>query len=476
VSERKPNVLVVIADEWRAQALGYAGDANAQTPAIDRFAMQSLNFEQAIAGAPVCCPARASFITGQYPLTHGVYINDVPLEPTGTTLGEAFKEAGYRTAYIGKWHLYGSPDGNYGRRESWIPPEKHFGFEYWKAGECTHDYNHSFYYEGDDPTKKYWDGYDAIAQTEDARRFIRENAQEEQPYLLVISYGPPHFPLETAPDRYREQYRDREIRLRPNVPPEAAVHAREALRGYYAHIAALDDCFSGLLTTLAETGTADDTVVVFTSDHGDMMGSQGMEAEQKLYPWEEAVRVPLLVRYPARLGAEGQRSPALINSPDLMPSLLGLCGIAIPDGVQGTDYFGNKGRLPTSSAYVSMPVPILVARAHGISEYRGVRDARYTYVRTITGPWLLYDNQQDPYQMRNRCGDPALEEVQAGMEAELQRWLAALGDEFLPANEYLRRDGLTHYFEATSPVGHSRSPWGDWKSTMAPDAQTSGRG
>ena len=172
---RKPNVLFVMSDEWRAQAAGYMGDPNARTPAVDRFAGQSINFQQAVSGCSVCCPARASLMTGQYPLTNGVYINDVPLAPTGVTLGEAFRQAGYNTGYIGKWHLYGSPDGHNGRRQDYIPPEKRFGFEYWKAGECPHDYNHSLYFAGNDPTQKYWPGYDAQAQTEDACRYVQEH-------------------------------------------------------------------------------------------------------------------------------------------------------------------------------------------------------------------------------------------------------------------------------------------------------------
>lgn len=468
MTQRKPNVLFVMADEWRAQAFGYTGDTNARTPTIDGFAAESLNFEQAVSGTPVCAPARASLLTGQYPLTTGVYINDVPLEPTGLTLGEVFRNAGYRTGYIGKWHLYGSPDGRYGRREAFIPEDKHFGFQYWKASECTHDYNHSFYYEGNDPTKKYWEGYDAFAQTDDACQFLRDNAQSDTPYFLVLSYGPPHFPLETAPEQYQRMYRDREIELRPNVPHEDAAEASEALRGYYAHIAALDDCFARLLSALEETGTAEDTIVVFTSDHGDMMGSQGMVAEQKLYPWEESNRVPLLVRYPAEFGKSATRSSALINFPDIMPTLLGLCGLPIPDGVQGTNYFSSESAsvLPTTTAFLSMPVPVMSARAHGIAEYRGVRDARYTYVRTLEGPWLLYDNQRDPYQMHNLCGRPEAQEIQSRLDGELNTWLEALGDQFLPANEYLERDSLTHYMEPQKPIGYMRSPWNDWESTI----------
>ena len=469
---RRPNVLLVMADEWRGQALGYAGDPNAHTPTIDRFAGESVNFEQAISGCSVCCPARASLVTGQYPLTNGVYINDVPLRPKDLTLGEAFRDAGYRTGYIGKWHLYGSPDGRYGRREANVPPEKRFGFDYWKAAECTHDYNHSLYYEGRDPNRKYWPGYDALAQTSDACRYVQEYANSSTPFFLMVSWGPPHFPLHTAPEQYQAKYRDREIQLRPNVPQNQKNKAVEELQAYYAHIAALDDCFKQLLETLAATGAADNTIVVFTSDHGDMLQSQGLG--YKLYPWEESIRVPLLIRYPRKYGRAGHRSTALMSSPDLMPTLLGLSGIPIPSGVQGTDYSSPTPSMriaaPKGSAFLSLPVPIGEALRYGFAEYRGIRSPRYTYVRSIDRPWLLYDNQRDPYQMHNLCGRSEAREIQAKLDSELSAWRQALNDEFLPAHAYLERDYLAHYLETQFPIGRARSAWGDWEATLSKPA------
>ncbi|QYN39362.1 sulfatase [Pseudonocardia sp. DSM 110487] len=457
---RKPNVLIVLTDEWRAQATGYAGDANARTPRLDALAAESIDFENAVAGAPVCCPARASLLTGQYPLQHGVYINDVELRPTGPTLGEILRDTGYRTGYIGKWHLYGSPDGHYGRRGRPVPPDRHFGFEYWKAAECCHDYNESFYYEGADPRRRYWAGYDADDQTADACRFIAE--QGDDPYALVVAYGPPHFPLHTAPPRYRALYEDAPIALRPNVTDDVADTAVAGLRGYYAHIAALDDCVGRLLDAVERSGSADDTIVVFTSDHGDMMGSQGVEPNVKVFPWEESVRIPLLVRHPARFGRAGRKERAVFDWPDFLPTLLGLCDIPVPDSVTGTDALHS----PRSSAFLSMPVPIFLARTYGIGEYRGVRTARYTYVRSLAGPWLLYDNRDDPYQLRNEIDNPAFAAIRQELDAELDRWLDRLGDEFLPAHAYLRRDGLLHYSEVNNPVGRSSGPRGQWSSTM----------
>src|SRR5690349_8785989 len=288
----RPNVLFILADEWRAQATGFAGDPNARTPFLDKFAHESIRFENTISSCPVCCPYRASLMTGQYPLTNGVFINDVPLQPKDRTLGEVFAQAGYRTGYIGKWHLYGSPDGHYGRRLSYIPPEDRMGFQYWKACECTHEYNHSLYYENNDPRPKYWSGYDAIAQTEDACRFIEQHANAQQPFFLVTSFGPPHFPYGTAPERYRALVAGKQIQFRPNVPEGDREKALPILRGYYAHIAALDDCIRSLLSTLEKQNIAENTVVIFTSDHGDMLYSQGLQ--MKLYPWEESLRVPFL--------------------------------------------------------------------------------------------------------------------------------------------------------------------------------------
>lgn len=448
----RPNILVILTDELRAHNLGYAGDSQAHTPRIDALAAESVQFTQAISGEPICCPARASLITGQYPLQHGVFINDVPLEPNGPTIAEVLRDHGYRTGYIGKWHLYGSPEGLYERRESFIPREARFGFEYWKALECTHDYNHSAYYADEDKTKRYWEGYDADAQTQDVLDFIGEEEAADEPYFLMLSFGPPHFPLHTAPERYQRLYEDAVIQLPPNVPDWAREQAVVDLRGYYAHIAAIDDCVGRLMDAI----DLDNTIVVFSSDHGDMLWSQGLE--HKLTAWEESVRVPLLVRIP---GGPPRKSEQLFNSPDFMPTLLGFLGIPIPESVTGLDLSAPVAGPQT--AFLSAPAAYSSLRRCGMEEYRGVRNERYTYVRTISGPWLLYDNLRDPFQLHNRCNDPELAVEQAQLERELSQWLKRLGDKFLSGAEYLRRGGLGHYFEANEPLGYSGTD--QWRST-----------
>ena len=465
---RRPNVLLIIADEWRAQATKYNGDTNVRTPVLDRLAAQSASFDTAVSGCPVCCPFRASLVTGQYPLTNGVFINDVELKPTAATMGELFSKAGYKTGFIGKWHIYGSPDGKYGRRLSYIPPEKRFGFEYWKACECTHEYNKSLYYEGNDQTPKYWPGYDAFAQTDDACAFMERQAKTSDPFCMVLSLGPPHFPLPTAPAEFRDMYKDREIALRDNVPADKRVESAQMHRGYYAHMAALDTCFDRILKTLDKAGIAEDTILVFTSDHGDMMLSQGLTT--KLYPWDESIRVPFLVRYPRKMGTKAQNIRTPLNSPDILPTLLGLAGLPVPGHIEGQNLSGLMTGQPDApgdtGTLLNLAVPITEARRHGIAEYRGMRTARHTYVRSIHGPWRLYDNQADPYQMHNLIGRPGVKTLQSQFDRQLDAELKRRKDDFLPAARYVERAGLGHYNEVKVPIGHHPSPWGDWDSTL----------
>ena len=431
-----PNILFIIADQWRAQAFGFAGDPNVKTPNLDRLEKQSVNFTQAVAGMPVCSPTRATLLTGQRPQTHGIFINDVPLNPDAITLPKELKAGGYDTGCIGKWHI----DGH--GRSAFIPRERRQGFDYWKVLECTHDYNKSNYY-ADGPEKLKWDGYDAIAQTRDAQDYLKSHAKAEKPFLLWLAWGPPHNPYETAPPKYRAMYPPGKIVLRDNVPEADRAAARKDLAGYYAHCAALDDCIGDLLGTLEETGLDQNTIVVFTSDHGDMIESHGQKRKQR--PWEESARVPLLFRFPETLGIQPRRVEGTINSEDLMPTLLGLCGKPVPKSVEGFDFTGylRGGADPSGGTTVIRCISPFgeFTRAQGGREFREVRGARYTYVRDLTGPWLLYDNEKDPLQLDNLVGKPEHAELQAGQEALLKRKLAEQHDEFLPGADYIAKWG-----------------------------------
>jgi arylsulfatase A-like enzyme len=446
---RKPNVLYLLADQWRAAATGYAADPNVKTPHLDALAVQSINFTHAVSCCPVCSPHRASLMTGQFPLTNGVFMNDVHLRDNATCIAEVFRAAGYDTGYIGKWHLDGRG------RSKYIPPESRHGFDYWKVLECTHDYDHSFYYAGNDSSKRVWPGYDAIAQTHDAMQYINDHARSDKPFVLFLSWGPPHNPYQTAPQKYRDMYDPDKIELRPNVPVKMQKQARQDLAGYYAHCTALDHCVGELLKTLDDTGITRNTIVVFSADHGSMLYSQGLERKQK--PWDESIRVPLLIRYPRAMGDMGRKLDGPINSPDLMPTLLALADVKCPNTVEGFDYSNyirTGANPPTDCALIACPAPFGEwSRRNGGREFRGVRTERYTYVRDLTGPWLLYDNKVDPYQQHNRINDPDVADVQAKLEALLTQQLHDHHDEFLPAAKYIALWGYKVDATGTVPYG-----------------------
>lgn len=431
---KKPNVLFVLADQWRAQACGYAGDPNLKgmTPNLDRLAGESVNLVNAVSNCPVCTPYRASLLTGQYPLTHGLFLNDLCLSNEATSIAQVYNKAGYDTGFIGKWHL----DGH--GRSAYIPKERRQGFEYWKVLECSHSYNHSFYYEKDDSTRKIWSGYDVFAQTKDAQSYIRARADKSRPFMLVLSWGPPHNPYQTAPESYRALFPKEKVVQRPNVEGDF----KGDLAGYYAHIAALDKSLGDLIKIIDEMGMREDTIVVFTSDHGDMLGSRGMSRKQK--PWDESIRVPFLLRYP-KVHAGGRELEFPLGTPDIMPTLLGLCGIDIPDSVEGSDYsavFSGAAEPEDHAALIECPSPFGEwKRIRGGREYRGLRTKRYTYVCDLQGPWLMYDNDNDPYQQNNLINNPAHDVLQKRLDQRLKKMLKERGDTFERGEKYIAQRG-----------------------------------
>lgn len=456
---RHPNIVYIFADQWRASATGYAGDPNVKTPNLDRLAGESVNFHNAISVCPICTPYRASLLTGRYPTSTGMFMNDLYLPDSELCMAEMLAGAGYDTGYIGKWHL----DGH--GREAYIPPERRQGFQYWKVAECDHNYPHSHYYTGTSDVKQYWQGYDAFAQTKDAQQYLRDHANADKPFALVVSYGEPHFPHETAPEKYKALYPPDQIKLPPDVPAELEKVARQQAQGYYGHCTALDDCIGDILGTLEDTGLADNTILVFTSDHGETLGSHGFRPTFKQVPWDESVRVPFLLRYPHELGRKGRMVKAPIGTVDILPTLLELAKVPVPKSVEGDSLAAmiREKRDEDRTALYMLPSPF--SGAFHEPEYRAIRTNRYTYVRTLKGPALLFDDEHDPYQMNNLIGQPGSElliddehdphqmndlisrpgneKLQKEMDDRLQAMLKRIGDDFHPRQYYLDTWGYT---------------------------------
>ncbi len=435
-TRRRPNVIYVFADQLRMSALGYAGDPNVKTPHIDRLAQQSVNFRNTVSVCPVCTPYRAALMTGRFPTTTGMFLNDLHLPSEELCLPEIFAEAGYTNGYIGKWHL----DGH--GRSAFIPPARRQGWEYWKAAECDHDNYNSHYYTGESDEKRTWDGYDAFAQTQTAQGYIRDHAGGDQPFFLTLSFGPPHPASRNAPEDYISLYSEAEIEPPPNVPAEKRDEARGYLRHYYAHCTAIDQCVGELLQTIEDAGIAENTIVVFTSDHGGMLLSHGLPRHWKQLAYGEAAHVPFLLRYPAAHGEAGRVVDTPLNTPDILPTLLGLAGITPPGTIEGDNLSSliTEGGEISGRAALYMNVAPFAGQTDGVA-YRALRTARHTYVRNLEGPWMLFDDRADPHQMDNLVDKQEHQGTMRELDEKLQAALDKIGDDFRAPESYIEQWG-----------------------------------
>jgi len=326
---RRPSVLLILPDQWRGQDIGCMGNPEVRTPNLDRLATQGVLFRNTFANTPVCCPARANILTGKYAHKNGMVANDLRLRESETTIAEFLAAQGYRTGFIGKWHLDGGK-----RLPGFIPPgPRRQGFAFWAANECDHRHFRPTYFRETD-TLITEDRFEPEVWTDRAIEFLKQAG--EDPFFLVVSMGPPHDPY-GAPETFMKLYDPARLTMRPNWVEGIPGAGRKEVAAYYSAMTAVDEQVGRLLKALDESGRSEDTIVLFTSDHGDMLGSHGQRLKRK--PWEESIRVPGILRYPARV-KPGRMSEALLTHVDLAPTLLSLCGLPIPDDMQGTDLSG----------------------------------------------------------------------------------------------------------------------------------------
>ena len=423
VRAQKPNVIYILTDQWRSSALGYAGNTIVKTPNLDAFAREAVIFRNAVSVCPVCTPHRAALMTGRFPTSTGMFLNDLYLPERELCMAEIFKSAGYKTAYYGKWHLDG-----HGRYNN-VQPYRRQGFDHWKALECSHDYMNMPYYENEDFELKRWPGYSPFAIVEDAGIYLEELVKEKDPFLLFLSLATPHFPHHTAPEEYKQMYPQADLVLRENVIEDKYPNLREELQGYYAHCTATDKAIGDLLSRLKELGIFDNSIIIFTSDHGEMMGSHGIRPKEKQLAWDEAIKVPFLIRYPGIGENEGKEVLSPINTPDILPTMLSLAGIEIPDVIEGEDlsFTVRNPEKQKDRAVLFMSVRAFAITSY--SEYRGIRTERYTYVKTPEKATMLFDNVSDPYQLNNLINKAEFHKLQEKMDGLLQEKLKYVGDE-----------------------------------------------
>jgi arylsulfatase A-like enzyme len=446
---RRPNLLFVFADQMRGQDMACAGNREVRTPTLDLLASQGARLTRCFATSPVCCPNRAVLLTGTYPTVNRVPGNDLPIRADLPSLGTLARANGYRTGYIGKWHLDGMP------RDRFTPPgPRRLGFDYWAAYNCAHDYFRPRWFE-DTPDLHTAEGYEPQVQTDLAVAFLREQAKRPEPFCLVLSWGPPHDPYDQVPDSYRALYDPASLSLRPNMQPDALnplaknLECRRTLADYYAAITALDAQMARLLETLDTLALTQNTVVIFTSDHGDMLWSHGWMKKQS--PYEESVKVPFLIQLPGVVPA-GSENPVLMGTVDILPTLAGLLNWRDIPALAGRDLSaalrGDPSAPQPESVFLAHYLAGDEAAMQGMPEWRGVRTQRYTYVEQPgRSPWLLFDNHEDPYQMRNLCGHQEALSLQQTLMDRLTDWLTYLQDPFLPGAEMLAHLGLTEAWE-----------------------------
>jgi len=409
-STRRPNIVFVFADQMRAHAMGCMGNKQVITPHLDKLASEGLLVTNAISCQPVCSPYRAQLMTGRYSHSTGVIHNEIRLPDSEVVISELMKKQGYATGYIGKWHLAGY-------RSNPVDAKSRRGWDFWAVRNCSHKHSEPQYWLNDSREPVCVPGWEPDVQTDLAIEFIRKNRQV--PFCLFLSFGPPHNPYK-APEKYVEMYKDKNLTARPNVPGGET----ESLRQYYAMTTSLDACMGRINEALNNAGISEDTIVVFTSDHGDMLGSQGHQFKQR--PWEESINIPFIIRYSRKIKKE-QRRDWIVSSVDVMPTLLGLCDISIPPQVQGRDYSATF--LGNSQAQRDAAFLFNVHTGAGPqTDWRGIRTREWTYAYHCLGDWVMYDLKNDPYQLKNLIDDPKFTAKKKELREQLESMRKALGE------------------------------------------------
>lgn len=422
----KPNILFIMADQMSAKALSIYGHEVTRTPAIDRLAAEGVVFENAYCNSPLCGPSRLSMISGLLPHKVGAYDNAPEFRASQPTLAHYLRLSGYLTCLSGKMHFAG-PDQLHGYEErlttdiypsdfgwtpNWAEPEAKVAFQNMQnvieTGPCAR----SLQIDYDDDV------------TYQANRWLYDRARDEtrQPFMLTVSFTSPHDPYVAEPE-FWDLYAEGKVDL-PKVgaidPDEMDAHSRriyehysigeatvtdDILRrmrhGYYASISYIDSKVDALMTTLAKAGLADDTIVIFASDHGDMMGERGLYYKKTFFEW--AVRVPLIVWAPKRY------KPLRIDTPvsllDIMPTFHELGGGKVDDILE-TDGFSLASLLRGGAIE-----PRVIAGeflAEGVFEPTFMlRDDHYKLFYSENDPPLLFDLDEDPNERSNLAGHKA---------------------------------------------------------------------
>jgi choline-sulfatase len=459
---RPPNILLVMVDQLAASWLPAYGHGVVQAPHLTALAREGVVFDAAYCASPLCAPSRASLLTGRLPSRTRVYDNAAEMRASLPTVTHALRTAGYATALAGKMHFVG-PDQLHGFEERLTPDVYPAGMDWtpdWRAplGERLPWYHtmDSVLHPGVSAASMQVDYDDEVCFHAVRALYDHARTRPREPFFLVASFTSPHDPWELPP-RYWDRYEAAAIPLPavPAIPLEAAdphsarlramcgtdaavlddEQIRRARHAYFAAISYVDERIGEVLAALSASGLADDTVVVFTADHGEMLGERGLWFKMAFF--EDSARVPLIVRAPADIAADGTRVAAPVSLLDLAPTLLDLAGV--PEDAEARAGLDGVTLAPVLRETAARSGPVVAEYlAEGVTAPMVmVRDGALKYVRCPGDPDQLFDLDADPRERRNLAGShPRADALRA--EAD-RRWaLAALEREVLDSQRERR--------------------------------------
>ncbi|MBI5722890.1 MAG: sulfatase-like hydrolase/transferase [Planctomycetes bacterium] len=453
----KPNIIICMCDQLRAFETGCYGNAVIRTPNVDRLASGGVRFETAATNFPVCMAARSVLLAGQYnractggaanvcfqnrPGDFNMPEYPYPGRPhlKAPTLPERLRSEGYHTAAIGKWHIHSWPGD--------------IGFDYYLIPRVHHCHSGQLFTENGGPEFAP-DGYSVDFEAQRVEQFLKGRRGQTSPFFLYYNISPPHCPLDDAPEKFRAMYRPEDVPLRANVDPDRPLKdqdywfkvyrwdyryynlhlpyteklpegytLRHLIAEYYGMTTWMDSAVGRMLDALESADLADDTIVVFTSDHGDNLGSNGLV--QKGGPNEESIRIPLIIRRPGPRSAACVVRTHVAGLVDIAPTLLSAIGAGVPRHFHGRDLSA------------ALRVEEISAETCAFVETQGgaaVRTLRHMYCLPYSGagrtladkPSQFFDLEKDPYQLHNLAGEPGHDEVRHDLDARLRKWDAAV--------------------------------------------------
>lgn len=432
---KAPNLLFVFSDQHTFDMLRCYGNEQIVSPNIDLLAKEGLLFNHCISNSPTCTPYRSMLMSGRHTLHNGGFVNDRPLLPGhGKKFAEVLRDAGYSTAYVGKWHLLG------GDRDRPIPPgPMRYGFDdLFYSNNCHVDFRPGkCFYWNEQGEKVFFDEWEVYGQTRQALEYLDGRKDGDNPFALFVSWHPPHdwgkFDGEDGKRHYRygsleklmDHYVRDSIRVRPGM--ENSPDLRRMYHGQMAMVTGVDIAFGWLMDKLEEIGADENTLVVFTSDHGDMLEFAGSTVP-KQYPHDYSLRVPYIMRWPGKI-VEDEKTDLLLGTLDIMPTVLGLMELDVPKECQG------KNLAESILAGDEDAVEYVPIWSFYKNSFKGVITKDWTYSRLIDdreAPLhaVLFDRKNDPYQLNNLFTSDAHEAVRQKLWKLTAEWMEKYEDPF----------------------------------------------